>query len=65
MDWENIAQLNCDANEFDASIQEDSPVKTRYERDSDYEPENECLSPPIFFGEKSPHLKTYFYVVQY
>ena len=44
MDWENTSQLNFDFNEFEHGIQNDSPVKTGSERDSDYDPERECLS---------------------
>ena len=54
VDWENTSQLNFDFNEFELGMQKDSPVKTEYERDSDYEPENEHLSPAALKEEKLP-----------
>ena len=41
VDWENTSQLNFAFNEFEHGIQDDSPVKTGYERDWDYEPESD------------------------
>ena len=41
--WENVSQLDFDFTEFEMGIQNDSPDKTGYDRDSDYEPESEHL----------------------
>ena len=51
--WIGI-QLNFDFNEFEGGIQNNSPVKTAYDCDSDYEVENETLSPGEMKEEKLP-----------
>ena len=54
VDWENTSTVNFDINEFENGIESNSPVKTGYELDSDYEPESEHLSPTDIKEEKVP-----------
>ena len=49
--------MNFDFNEFESSIQNDSPVKTGYQQDSNYEPESERSSPSEMKEEKLPPKK--------
>ena len=49
-----MSHADFDFNEFESGIENDSPVKTGYELDSDYEPESEHLSPTDIKEEKVP-----------
>ena len=43
LEWDKVSKLDFNINEFEFDLIEESPPKKGYERDSDYDPEEEKL----------------------